>query len=346
MWKPSACAEKGADGMPNTSEMPIDARISLADNLRRLGAISLFIWVFFFWGCRTEHPYVQNAVFKDSQEIVVSFSGPVDEAWANNPANFSVYEKAAPDIVADLQAAALSSDKKKLSLRLAEPMNRENPHTVILKEILADGKSLGTASLTVAKPYIGTLVSILIGAMIIQNFVFSKYLGLCVFFGTSRKKSTAVGMGITFTTVIVFSSILSWALYQFVLKPFRLDYLQVVVFIGLVSLTVQGVDTIMRKVNPKLFKAFGVYLVLVIANCIIIAVPLTLAQNEYNLSESLMLALGAGLGFLIALFLMSSVRERIEFANIPQSFRGLPIAFIVAGLFALSFMGFSGMSLF
>jgi electron transport complex protein RnfA len=146
--------------------------------------------------------------------------------------------------------------------------------------------------------------------------------------------------------VIVFSSLLSWLLYQFVLKPFRLDYLQVVVFIGLVSLTVQGVDTILRKVNPRLFKAFGVYLVLVIANCIIIAVPLTLAQNEYDMWESLMLALGAGLGFLIALFLMSSVRERIEFANIPESYRGLPIAFIVAGLFALSFMGFSGMSLF
>ena len=190
------------------------------------------------------------------------------------------------------------------------------------------------------------LLQILIGAMIIQNFVFSKYLGLCVFFGTSRKKSTAVGMGVTFTIVIVFASLMSWALYQFVLKPFHLDYLQIVVFIGLVSLTVQGVDTVLRKVNPGLFKAFGVYLVLVIANCIVIAVPLMLASNEYNLWESLMLALGAGLGFLIALFLMSSVRERLEFADIPESFRGLPIAFIVAGLFALSFMGFSGMSLF
>jgi electron transport complex protein RnfA len=171
-------------------------------------------------------------------------------------------------------------------------------------------------------------------------------LGLCVFFGTSQKKSTAVGMGITFTIVIVFSAMMAWFLYQFVLKPYRLDFLQIVVFIGLVSLSVQAVDTILRKVNPALFKAFGVYLVLVIANCIVIAVPLILADNEYNGWESLMLAFGAGIGFLIALFLMSSVRERLDLANVPTTYRGLPIAFVVAGLFALAFMGFSGMSIF
>ncbi len=103
-----------------------------------------------------------------------------------------------------------------------------------------------------------------------------------------------------------------------------------VVFIGLVSLSVQGVDTILRKVNPALFKAFGVYLVLVIANCIAIAVPLILADNEYTAFESLALAFGAGLGFLIALFLMSSAREKLELANVPPTFKGLPIAFVVA----------------
>ena len=153
-------------------------------------------------------------------------------------------------------------------------------------------------------------------------------------------------MGVTFTLVMVASAMMSWFMYQFVLKPFRLDFLQIVVFIGLVSLSVQAVDTILRKVNPALFKAFGVYLVLVIANCIILAVPLILANSEYNALESLMLAVGAGGGFLIALFLMSSVRERLEVANVPPTYRGLPIAFITAGLFALAFMGFSGMSLF
>jgi len=131
-----------------------------------------------------------------------------------------------------------------------------------------------------------------------------------------------------------------------VLQHFRLNFLQIVWFNGLVSLSVQAVDTILRKVNPLLFKAFGVYLVLVIANCIIIAVPLILADNQYNAFESLMLAFGAGLGFLIALFLMSSVRERLELARVPPTYRGLPIAFVVAGLFALAFLGFSGMSIF
>jgi len=297
-------------------------------------------------GCKSEHPNVQHTAFKDNHAITIIFVNPVEQAWAENPASFRVYEKQSPDILIPVHAAVLSPNRKMLTLQLADPINRENQYTIAMKEIRLEGKVDGAVSLTVRKSYAGYLLQILIGAMIIQNFVFSKYLGLCVFFGTSRKKSTAVGMGVTFTMVIVFASLMSWVLYQFVLKPFHLNYLQIVVFIGLVSLTVQGVDTVLRKINPRLFKAFGVYLVLVIANCIVIAVPLLLANNEYNLWESLMLALGAGLGFLVALFLMSSVRERLEFADIPESFRGLPIAFIVAGLFALSFMGFSGMSIF
>ena len=108
----------------------------------------------------------------------------------------------------------------------------------------------------------------------------------------------------------------------------------------------QLVDTILRKVNPFLFQKLGVYLVLIVTNCIILAVPLIMADNAYDFWESLMLAAGAGLGFMLALFLMASVRERIEVANVPPSFRGLPIAFVIAGLFALAFMGFSGLSIF
>jgi electron transport complex protein RnfA len=202
------------------------------------------------------------------------------------------------------------------------------------------------ATFTVVKPYLGYLFSILISALLINNFVFTKYLGLCVFFGTSKRKDTAKGMGLTFTMVMVVSAIMSWFFYQFILKPYDLNFLQIVIFIGLVSLTVQAVDTVLRKVNPALFNAFGVYLVLVIANCVIIAVPLILADNEYNFWESFMLALGAGGGFLLALYLMSSVRERMELAKIPPTFRGVPIAFIVAGQFALAFLGFSGLAIF
>jgi electron transport complex protein RnfA len=260
--------------------------------------------------------------------------------------HYAVYEKQDPDILLTLAGVTLSPDKTTVTLTFAEPLNQEQPHVLSLQEMQSQGKSQGTALLTVKKAYLGYLLSVLLGAMIIKNFVFTKYLGLCVFFGTSQKKSTAVGMGVTFTLVMVASAMMSWFMYQFVLKPFRLDFLQIVVFIGLVSLSVQAVDTILRKVNPALFKAFGVYLVLVIANCIILAVPLILANNEYNALESLMLAVGAGGGFLVALFLMSSVRERLETANVPAVYRGLPIAFITAGLFALAFMGFSGMSLF
>jgi len=290
--------------------------------------------------------FIKAAEFKEANLIVLTFAGPVDATWTEDSDHFTVNEKPDPDILLQVRSVSLSPDRTRLTIALSDPINRDRPHQVVVKDIMSKGRNLGTQTYTVARPYIGYLFGIFLGAMLIQNFVFSKYLGLCVFYGTSQKKSTAVGMGITFTFVIVFASLMSWLLYQFVLKPYRLDYLQIIVFIGLVSLTVQAVDTILRKINPSLFKAFGVYLVLVIANCIVIAVPLILADNEYNMFESLMLALGAGLGFLLALFLMSSVRERLDLANVPVSYRGLPIAFIVAGLFALSFMGFSGMSIF
>ena len=306
----------------------------------------LLAGVFLLSACGTEHRFIKGTSFKGDKQMVITFAGPVDENWAKNPANYTVYEKPDPDIALPITAVALSPDRTVVTLTFAEPLNQEQTLMVNLRGMMSEGNDQGSALVTVKKVYFGYLLSILLGAMIIKNFVFTKYLGLCVFFGTSQKKSTAVGMGVTFTLVIVASAMMSWFMYQFVLKPYRLDFLQIIVFIGLVSLSVQAVDTILRKVNPMLFKAFGVYLVLVIANCIILAVPLLLANNEYNAFESFMLAVGAGTGFLLALFLMSSVRERLEVANVPPTYRGLPIAFITAGLFALAFMGFSGMSLF
>lgn len=307
---------------------------------------ALILWGLLLSGCATEHRFIKKTTFKGTNSIVLTFAGPVDEAWAKDINNFAVYEKPDPDILLPITRVMLSPDKTTVTLTFDGELNQLQPHIVTVKEIMSEGRSQGTGVVTAKKIYFGYLLSILLGAMIIKNFVFTKYLGLCVFFGTSQKKSTAIGMGITFTIVAVFSAMMSWFLYQYVLKPYRLDFLQIVVFIGLVSLSVQAVDTILRKLNPLLFKAFGVYLVLVIANCIILAVPLILADNEYNAWESLMLALGAGVGFLIALFLMSSVREKLELANVPPTYKGLPIAFIVAGLFALAFMGFSGMSIF
>lgn len=285
---------------------------------------------------------IADQSFKSDKEILVTFSGSVDKAVAEDITNYTVFEVPDPDIRLVVSSATLSPDGKSLSLIFVEPLNTAMTHVVSIKGLAG----IDQTTFTVSKSYLGYLFGILISALLINNFVFTKYLGLCVFFGTSKKKETAKGMGVVFTMVMVVSAIMSWFFYNFILIPYDLNFLQIVVFIGLVSLTVQAVDTVLRKVNPILFNSFGVYLVLVIANCVIIAVPLILANNNYNFFETFMLALGAGGGFLLALYLMSSVSERMQLANIPKTFKGLPIAFIVAGQFAMAFLGFSGLQLF
>ena len=285
---------------------------------------------------------IVNQSFKGKKEIVVTFSAAVDPQIAENAGNYTVYEEPDPDIRLELASATLAADGKSVTLQFKDSLNTVTTHVVSVKGLAGIDKT----TFKVSKSYLGYLFSILISALLINNFVFTKYLGLCVFFGTSKKKSTAKGMGVVFTIVMVVSALMSWFFYNFILIPFDLNFLQIVVFIGLVSLTVQAVDTILRKVNPILFNSFGVYLVLVIANCVIIAVPLILANNNYNVFETFMLALGAGGGFLLALYLMSAVSERMQLANIPPTFKGLPIAFIVAGQFAMAFLGFSGLQIF
>ena len=285
---------------------------------------------------------VASTEFGAENEIIVSFSHSVDLGEAADPTRYTVFEEADPDIRLAITNIDVSSDGEQAVITFADPLNTTQTHIVTTSNIGGVAKS----SFSVSKSYLGYLFSILISALLINNFVFTKYLGLCVFFGTAKRKETAKGMGVVFTVVIVVACSMSWVLYNYVLKPFDLNYLQIVIFIGLTSLTVQAVDTVLRKVNPVMFKSFGVYLVLVIANCIIIAVPLLMASNEYNYFETFMLSLGAGGGFLLALYLMSSVSERLELAKIPPSFKGLPIAFIVAGQFAMAFLGFSGLQLF
>lgn len=280
--------------------------------------------------------------FHGDNEIVVSFAAPVKADIAGDISRYTVYEESDPDIRLSLKEAKVADDGRGVTLIFVDSLNTTRTHVVSIAGLTGEAST----DFSVAKPYFGYLLSIMLSALLIQNFVFTKYLGLCVFFGTSKRKSTAKGMGVVFTLVMVISAAMSWFFFQFILVPYNLGFLQIVVFIGLVSLTVQAVDTILRKVNPVLFNSFGVYLVLVIANCIVIAVPLILANNNYNFFETMMLALGAGGGFLLALYLMSSVRERIELANIPPTFKGLPMAFIVAGQFAMAFLGFSGLQLF
>jgi H+/Na+-translocating ferredoxin:NAD+ oxidoreductase subunit A len=187
------------------------------------------------------------------------------------------------------------------------------------------------------------VLTIFIASVLINNFVFSRYLGLCIFFGVTKKMETAIGMSFTFTAVMFIQAVLNWFIYTYILVPFNLDFLKIVVFIGTVAAFVQAADTIMKKVAPALYYKLGIYLALIVTNCIILAVPLINADENYNLFESMALGLGSGLGFSLALIIMASIREKLDLADVPKSFQGLPISFVLTGLIALAFLGFSGM---
>lgn len=189
----------------------------------------------------------------------------------------------------------------------------------------------------------GHLFELFIAASLINNFVFTRYLGLCIFFGVTKKMETSIGMSITFTAVMVISSALSWVVYNVIMIPLNLTFLKIVIFIGIVAGFVQAADTIMRKVSPVLYYKLGIYLALITTNCIILAVPLINADEKYSFIQSLSFGLGSGVGFGLALIIMASIRERLELADVPKSFQGMPIAFIVTGLIALAFLGFSGL---
>jgi electron transport complex protein RnfA len=289
----------------------------------------------------------ETGSFKKDKEIEINFGVPVDESWAQNSANFSVYEKPDPDIKIPVEAITLDARKTTATLKFKEPLNTSSEYIVEAKDVTAAGKVLkGRMEFMVKKSPVKVLLALFLANALIANFVFTKYLGLCIFFGVSQKKETAIGMGITFTTVMVLSAIMCWALFTYVLQALHLDFLKIIVFIGTVAIFVQAVDTILRKVNPYLFKKLGVYLVLIVTNCIILAVPLINADSNNGPFASFTVGLGAGLGFALALFLMSCVREKLEVCRVPATFQGLPIAFIVTGLFALAFLGFSGLVIF
>ena len=189
----------------------------------------------------------------------------------------------------------------------------------------------------------GKLFELFIAAALINNFVFTRYLGLCIFFGVTKKMDTSVGMSITFTSVMVISAALNWIIYKFIMIPLGLGFLEIVIFIGVVAGFVQAADTIMKKVSPGLYYKLGIYLALITTNCIILAVPLLNVSEGYNFIESMFFGFGSGVGFSLAMIIMASIREKLELADVPKAFQGLPISFIITGLIALAFMGFSGL---
>ncbi|MFO0751986.1 MAG: Rnf-Nqr domain containing protein [Thermodesulfovibrionales bacterium] len=187
------------------------------------------------------------------------------------------------------------------------------------------------------------LFQLVVSASLINNFVFTRFLGLCIFFGVSKKMETAVGMSVTFTAVMMISAALSWFIFNYVMVPLDITFLKIIVFIGVIAGLVQASDTIMRKVAPGLYYKLGIYLALISTNCIILAVPLINAGEHYSFIESLAFGLGSGIGFALALVIMASIREKVEMADVPAPFKGLPMAFVVTGLIALAFTGFSGL---
>ena len=190
------------------------------------------------------------------------------------------------------------------------------------------------------------LLAITLGAILANNFIFSQFLGICPFLGVSKKVDTAVGMGVAVTFVMGLASAITWLVNTFILIPFDLGYMQTVAFILVIAALVQFIEMFLQKSMPSLYTALGVYLPLITTNCAVLGVALLNIQNNYNFISSVVYGITGGLGFLLAIVLFAGVRERNVFADCPKCFEGFPIALVTAGLMALSFMGFSGLSVF
>ena len=190
---------------------------------------------------------------------------------------------------------------------------------------------------------ITSLFSIALGAILVNNFILVQFLGICPFMGVSKKLDTAVGMGAAVTFVMGLASAACWLINEFLLIPLGLGYLQTLAFILVIAALVQFIEMFLQKSMPSLYTALGIYLPLITTNCAVLGVALQNVQYDYNFIESVVYGITGGLGFLLAIVLFASIRERLQFADYPKAFEGFPIALVTAGLIALSFMGFSGL---
>ena len=191
---------------------------------------------------------------------------------------------------------------------------------------------------------LSTLLDIALGAILINNFIFIQFLGICPFMGVSKKMDTATGMGFAVIFVMGLASAICYPV-NLLLTRLDLEYMQTVAFILVIAALVQFVEMFLKKSIPSLYEALGVYLPLITTNCAVLGVVLLNVQNNYNFIQSVVYGVTGGMGFLLAIVLFASIRERLEFAEPPKCFEGFPIALITAGLMALCFMGFSGLSI-
>ncbi len=189
------------------------------------------------------------------------------------------------------------------------------------------------------KEYFG----IMLAALLTDNFVLSKFMGICPFLGVSKKASSSIGMGIAVTFVMVFAAMVTYPIYHFILIPLEISYLKTIAFILIIALFVQLVEIVLKKVMHPLYNALGVYLPLITTNCAVLGVTLLNIDNEYTFFKSIANAFFSGLGFMMVLLIFSGVRSRVEEADVPQTFKGIPITLIAAAILSLSFFGFSGL---
>ncbi|MFH1539840.1 MAG: electron transport complex subunit RsxA [bacterium] len=187
------------------------------------------------------------------------------------------------------------------------------------------------------------LIVIAVGAIFVHNFVLSRFLGICPFVGVSKKTESAVGMGMAVTFVMLIASAVTWFIHRVFLAPLNMEYLMTIAFILVIAVLVQFVEMVIQKTAPALYKALGVYLPLITTNCAVLGIAILNIQEGYGLLQTVFHAIGGALGFTLALVLMAGIRERLDKADVPPAMRGAPIAFIVAGLLAIAFMGFAGM---
>ena len=187
------------------------------------------------------------------------------------------------------------------------------------------------------------LLAITLGAILANNFIFSQFLGICPFLGVSKKVDTAVGMGIAVTFVMGLASAVCFFVNNYVLMPLGLGYMQTVAFILVIASLVQFIEMFLQKSMPALYTSLGVFLPLITTNCAVLGVSINSVSYNYNLLETVVYGVTGGLGFMLAIVLFASIRERLEFADCPKSFEGIPLAMVTAGLMALAFMGFSGL---
>ena len=187
------------------------------------------------------------------------------------------------------------------------------------------------------------LLTILITAIFLENFVLNQILGICPFIGVSNKMVSAIGMGLAVTFVMLLAGFSTWCVNQYLLIPLQLEYLQTIAFILIIASLVQFIEMVIKKTAPNLYQALGVFLPLITTNCAVLGVSLLNIKKGYGLLETTFNSLGGGLGFFLALVIMASIRERLELAELPEAMKGAPIALITAGLLATAFMGFSGL---